>query len=657
MRNLIMFLFLPISIWAADKKNSNSLSPQTLSVQCPVNITITEGQRYDTAVAGFPSILSNNGGAVTITYIEILSTGNCANGTDLIVRNFTIRNAIGDIERCSQTIFIRHLKPDQLRIPTDTTIEYPKDGSLTSAIIGIGLKLGSLELTYIDTKVSNLCNIPVRIKRDWSVRDKCSNTVIKKSTNITLMAYQNSFEHNKSIVTDLCESEGEIVLTPKGDFGPYTYLWNNGVTSNSLIGVPAGNYSCVITDAFKCNQLLSVSLSNIAETADVGGLIATQNNYRVNPDSIYISDINNITKFCASPNGGLHYSFKVKTKKTGMMDYRFVKRSQVIDGISTKDIIVIQKHILGKQLFTDTLKWFAADVNRNNNVTSSDISEMRKLILGVKDTFTDALPWYFFRPDWKSVLTKNSTFENIMFKGININVYPKLNGDVLAVKMGDLDLSYKNTLVSTSSRLVNKKVKLNYLFDERKDGIFLQVYLNNSIHNLEGLQSEIILQDCQLGTVVESILSPDSYYFSDNKLSLSISTGDLLAYSANKPIIVLKLDRNFCISPSHLMLSTRINSEYYTSDSEVNPLEWAEIKVNDLTNATLVPNPFNDRLEIACHVDGYLQLDIVNSSGIKVFNSLFKNRTEMITKDWPAGIYFYRINGQNYQKTGALVKP
>lgn len=78
------------------------------------------------------------------------------------------------------------------------------------------------------------------------------------------------------------------------------------------------------------------------------------------------------------------------------MEYRLVKRTDPVAGISTKDVLLIQKHILGIERFSDTLKYFAADVNNNFNVTASDMTELRRLILGIKDNFTAVLPWYFY---------------------------------------------------------------------------------------------------------------------------------------------------------------------------------------------------------------------------------------------------------------------
>lgn len=58
-----------------------------------------------------------------------------------------------------------------------------------------------------------------------------------------------------------------------------------------------------------------------------------------------------------------------------------------LEGVTTMDIILIQKHILGIKSLDSPYKIIAADVNNSQSITASDIAEIRKLILGVIESF------------------------------------------------------------------------------------------------------------------------------------------------------------------------------------------------------------------------------------------------------------------------------
>ncbi len=51
--------------------------------------------------------------------------------------------------------------------------------------------------------------------------------------------------------------------------------------------------------------------------------------------------------------------------------------------VSMLDLIKIQRHILGIESFTTVYQQFAADVNRDGNIKASDLTLLRKLVLGV----------------------------------------------------------------------------------------------------------------------------------------------------------------------------------------------------------------------------------------------------------------------------------
>lgn len=57
-------------------------------------------------------------------------------------------------------------------------------------------------------------------------------------------------------------SDGEVQATASGGTPPYTYLWNNGETTEILTGLSAGTYTVTITDAADCSTTCSVTLED-----------------------------------------------------------------------------------------------------------------------------------------------------------------------------------------------------------------------------------------------------------------------------------------------------------------------------------------------------------------------------------------------------------
>jgi outer membrane protein OmpA-like peptidoglycan-associated protein len=57
------------------------------------------------------------------------------------------------------------------------------------------------------------------------------------------------------------ESNGAVNLSVSGGIVPYTYQWSNGNTSQDLVGVPAGNYSVLITEGNGCVSSLDVEIT------------------------------------------------------------------------------------------------------------------------------------------------------------------------------------------------------------------------------------------------------------------------------------------------------------------------------------------------------------------------------------------------------------
>lgn len=66
-----------------------------------------------------------------------------------------------------------------------------------------------------------------------------------------------------------------------------------------------------------------------------------------------------------------------------------------IQGVTTLDLVIIQRHILGLKSLDSPYKMLAADVNNSKSITAADLVEIRKLILGVTDKFSKCTSWVF----------------------------------------------------------------------------------------------------------------------------------------------------------------------------------------------------------------------------------------------------------------------
>jgi hypothetical protein len=60
-----------------------------------------------------------------------------------------------------------------------------------------------------------------------------------------------------------------------------------------------------------------------------------------------------------------------------------MKDNDPLNGVSTFDLVLINKHILGLEPLNSPYKMIAADANNSRSITTFDIVELRKLILGI----------------------------------------------------------------------------------------------------------------------------------------------------------------------------------------------------------------------------------------------------------------------------------
>lgn len=76
-----------------------------------------------------------------------------------------------------------------------------------------------------------------------------------------------------------------------------------------------------------------------------------------------------------------------------------VKKTNPLNGVSTFDLVEIQRHILGVQVFDAPWKHLAADANLDGKVTLQDVVLLQKLILGLVSELPHGQSWRFYPKD------------------------------------------------------------------------------------------------------------------------------------------------------------------------------------------------------------------------------------------------------------------
>ena len=75
-----------------------------------------------------------------------------------------------------------------------------------------------------------------------------------------------------------------------------------------------------------------------------------------------------------------------------------------LNGVSTFDVVLASKHILGLELLDSPYKLIAADVNNSGTITAIDLIALRKVIAGNETSFPNNSNWRF--------IPKNFAFSN-----------------------------------------------------------------------------------------------------------------------------------------------------------------------------------------------------------------------------------------------------
>jgi subtilisin-like proprotein convertase family protein len=138
-------------------------------------------------------------------------------------------------------------------------------------------------------------------------------------------------------------------------------------------------------------------------------------------------------------------------------DITSAKDENYLNGVTTLDLVLIQKHILSIQTLDSPYKLIAADINSDCNVTANDLLELRKLILGLyaNDDLPNNQSWRFVDGAYQfQNPTQPCPFDEVI--DVDNLIVNQMSENFVGVKVGDVNGSaIANATMDAETRNAN----------------------------------------------------------------------------------------------------------------------------------------------------------------------------------------------------------
>jgi len=389
----------------------------------------------------------------------------------------------------------------------------------------------------------------------------------------------------------------------------------------------------------------------------VSGVITDENNDAVANISVSAFDPsgNSIFEVTTDDNGQYAISNLVMNG-----DYNVQANLEGFDltGVTTLDLVLIQRHVLGLQALDSPYKLIAADINNSASVSAADLAELRKLILGTRNDLGQNNSWRFIDKNFQFVDPLRPWNYPILAEFDNISS-DEISVDFVGLKVGDVNGNAFGALAGVRSVGVWKMAssqtpgQVSYTLtppEEMVYGLQMSLDFNGSamdIASVSGLD-----------------ISSDDYAIVDGKLNISWTNVDAQSIGEHTPITI-----TFNTHSSHetqLSLNkTGIESEYYTNTFETKDIQFIEVaeESSSITLGQNVPNPFSRTTQIdftlASRENTKLQVTDLNGQMIYQMSDVFDAGANTITIHASdiagSGVYYYTLTTSTSKVTKRMV--
>ncbi|MEZ4911132.1 MAG: HYR domain-containing protein [Saprospiraceae bacterium] len=377
-----------------------------------------------------------------------------------------------------------------------------------------------------------------------------------------------------------------------------------------------------------------------------------------------------LNKTLASDASG-YYSFE--NIPTGSnVEISASKNGDLLNGVSTLDLVYIQRHILNIETLNDPLKIIAADADNNANITVGDLSAIRKAILGITTEFPNNQKSWRFLPEDQSFANEDHPFpftEKYTYSNISLDHFGQ---NFVGIKIGDVNNSASNDANDNTDSRAKKSLDLYSNSKQIEAGQIqrIDVYVEDEM-TLSGIQMTIQLDPNQVDIINVSSILPSwnagnySLHATDRGfVTVSWDTDNTTHIPSNSPIFTLEVQGK---NSGNLRLdinSAITRAEAYDDTRSTYNLGWRLVNnQNEILALQNNPNPFTETtlIPIQLPIDTNVDIEIKDVTGKIVFNQkqyMTKGNHQIMLKAndlGKSGVYICTIRVNDVSKSLKMI--
>ncbi len=322
-----------------------------------------------------------------------------------------------------------------------------------------------------------------------------------------------------------------------------------------------------------------------------------------------------------------------------------------LNGVSTFDLVLLRKHVLGTDLLDSPYKLIAADVNNSGSITTFDMVELRKVVLQIESSFTNNTSWRFIDSNYEFTSEDPLTEKFAEIYNIN-NLSEDMKIDFVAVKVGDLNgNAIPNSLLGAEVRNTTGTLNLNVADRFVKAGETVTVEFAADLANTSGYQFTMHFNGLQMIDLVEGVAKAEN--FNTNLAQRGVLTTSWNGAAADEVLfgLTFKATTSGQLSELLSLSSDYTAAEAYNTDNEL-------LNVNIQFNTTEIvtarfelyqntPNPFAGETLIGFNLPeaGEATFKVLDVQG-KVL--------KQVTNDYAKGYNQISLDARSLNATGVL---